>query len=165
MAVASEDTAGWDEMMLMMYLAWGPVYSKHLLVAHCASVSGYGPWTTQSHALPPSFYHPTPPVLPCRAKSMMLGSRASTSVLMSVLMLMKSMGARPRAGWETGLQLMSGRACRGGVWAGAGESGVRCAWGWTWWCRGMDCRDRVISVCGGSWETARQLWAMATEAA
>lgn len=67
---------------------------------------------------------------------MMLGSRASTSVFMSVLMLMKSTGALPMAGWGRGLGLRSGRACRGGVWAGAGESGASCAWGWTWWCRG-----------------------------
>lgn len=102
------------------------------------------------------------PNSPCRAKSMMLGSRASTSVLMSVLMLMKSTGALPMAGCGQGLGLRSGRACRGGVWAGAGESGARCAWGWTWWCRGTDCRDRVIRGWGGSWETARQPWAMAT---
>lgn len=93
---------------------------------------------------------------------MMLGSRASTSVFMSVLMLMKSTGALPMAGWGRGLGLRSGRACRGGVWAGAGESGASCAWGWTWWCRGTDCRDRVISGWGGSWETARQPWAVAT---
>lgn len=72
---------------------------------------------------------PIPPASPCRAKSMMLGSRASTSGFMSVLMLMKSTGARPPAGWDRGLGLRSGRACRGGVWAGAGESGARGAWG------------------------------------
>lgn len=112
--------------------------------------------------LPLFSHHPIPPASPCRAKSMMLGSKASTSVLMSVLMLMKSTAALPMVGCGRGLGLRSDRACRGGVRAGAGESGARCAWGWTWWCRGTDCRDRVISGCGGSWETARQPWAMAT---
>lgn len=64
------------------------------------------------------------------------------------------------AGWGRGPGL--GRARRGGDWAGAGESGARCACDWSWWCRGMDCRDRVISGFGGSWEMVRQLWAMAT---
>lgn len=95
---------------------------------------------------------PGPSPVPCSAKSMMLGSRASTSVLMSTATFGKS-GARPMGWWGRGLWLMSGRVCRGGVCAGAGELGARRAWVWSCWCRGRDCRDSVMMGWGWSWDT------------
>lgn len=98
---------------------------------------------------------PVPRPVPCSAKSMMLGSRASTSVLMSTATFGKS-GARPMGWWGRGLWLMSGRVCRGGVCAGAGELGARRAWVWSWWCSGRDCRDSVMMGWGWSWDT--EMW-------
>lgn len=91
----------------------------------------------------------------------MLGSRASTSVFMSAVMFRKSGGARPMGWWGRGLWLMSGRVWRGGVCAGAGESGAMRAWVWIWWCRGMDCSESVMIGWGCSWEMEIRPWAAA----
>lgn len=90
---------------------------------------------------------------PCKAKSMMLGSRASTSEWTSLWTLKISAGCCWCCGGG-GCLMRSGTGWSGGVWAGAGDVGAIRGWvwscSWSWWWTVRHCRDKT-GWGGGSW--------------